>query len=109
MESRIIHPIPEDVRRLADRLRDLADEVESAARWGVPVPIHWYVSGHHFGSVGCSTDPYEFAAWAEYVEADVTESIHHGGVWRSFVADVNGLPVKLSCRVSDAPVDEATA
>jgi hypothetical protein len=75
------------VDTLPNRLRALAEELESAERYGVPMP--------YMGSVaeGASfhLDPDAFDAWAEYTEADVRSYEHDGRRWRSVSVDVNGL------------------
>lgn len=98
------HPIPEDAQRLADRLRMLADEIESAARYGIPIPYCVMASGHPFGSASFSATEEEFAAWAEYVEAEVEDRDHHGASWSEAEADVNGLPLRFSVRHVPAEV-----
>jgi hypothetical protein len=90
------HAIPPDTQRLADRLHHMADEIESAARYGVPIPYMVSASGHEHGFVSFSASLEEFDAWAEYTEADVTEYDHEGGHWWRAVANVNGLPVTFA-------------
>ena len=85
-----------DTTRLARRLRDLAGEVESADRYGVPIPFMFNVNGHEFGGVTFSATAEEFDAWAEYTEATVEEYEHGGKDWRGAKADVNGLPVSFA-------------
>lgn len=92
------HPIPTDAQRMADRLRLLADEIESAARYGVPIPNYINVSGHEYGAVTVSAEEHEFAAWAEYTEAEVRHDHHHGAWWSDFATDVNGLPLRFAVR-----------
>lgn len=92
------HPIPPDVARLTDRLRQLAEEIESAARFGVMVPIRWSVSGHEYGDVGFAATEHEFAAWVDYTEATVIRSHHHGTDWSAVEVDVNGLPLSFAIR-----------
>ena len=102
-----IHQIPEDAQRLANRLRMAADEIESAARYGVPIPSTVSASGHRFGAVGFAATEDEFAAWATYTEAEVEHSHHHGSAWSSAEVDVNGLPLRFSVR--HATVEQVTA
>lgn len=90
-----MQPIPKDAQRLADRLRRLADEVESAARFGVPIPTLMYVSSHKFSDVSFAATEHEFAAWVDYTEARVD---HDGDEWSSARADCNGLPLSFSVR-----------
>lgn len=92
------HPIPEDVQRLVARLRLAADEIESAARYGVPIPSTVSVSGHRFGGANMSATEEEFSAWAEYAEAQVEHRHHHGADWSSFKVDINGLPLSVAVR-----------
>ena len=92
------HPIPEDAQRLADRLRMAADEIESAARYGVPIPSVVSVSGSIYGGMSFAATEDEFVAWAEYAEVDVERDHHHGHDWSSAEADFNGLPVRFSHR-----------
>ena len=93
--------IPADAQRLADRLRMLADEVESAARYGVPVPTLMSVSGHEYGRATFAATEEEFPAWADYVaDADPTREDyeHNGASWSRITVDVNGLPVEFAVR-----------
>ena len=92
------HPIPEDAQRLADRLRMLAVEIESAARYGVPIPYMVSATGHRFGGATFSATAEEFASWAEYTEAEVDEYDHDGFSWESAQVDVNGLPLRFSTK-----------
>jgi hypothetical protein len=95
------HPIPEDAQRLALRLRLLADEVESAARYGVPIPYCVSVTGAEYGGVNISMTEDEFTAWAEYVEAEVTHDRHHGADWSNAAAnigDADRLPLRFHVR-----------
>ena len=73
-----MHTIPPEAQRLADRLRALADEIESAASYGIPIPGIVSASGHEYGDVGFAATPEEFTAWAEYVEAEpVRDALFH--------------------------------
>ena len=92
------HPIPEDVQRLADRLRMAADEILSAARYGVPIPSLVSVSAHEYGGMTFAATLDEFTAWAEYAEVEADRNHHHGCAWSSAEADINGLPVRFSHR-----------
>ena len=80
-----------ETTRLASRLRQLADEIESAARYGLPSPCYVSVSGHEFGDASFSATAEEFDAWAEYTSPQVRDYEHSGKQWRSATADVNGL------------------
>lgn len=93
-----MNTIPEEAQRLADRLRAAADEILSAARYGVPIPYMVSASGHKFGAVSFAATEAEFAAWVEYTEAEVEHNCHHGADWSNAEADVNGLPVRFSAR-----------
>lgn len=92
------HPIPEDAQRLISRLRLLADELASAARYGVPVPSILSVSDtlYDYGVSWHVPNADEFNAWVDYTEATVERREHHGAVWHSFTADVNGLSIRLA-------------
>ena len=92
------YPIPEDAQRLADRLRMAADEIESAARYGLPIPYLVSVSGNKYSGAGFAATEQEFTAWADYTEAEVEHGHHHGADWSSAEADVNGLPLRFSVR-----------
>lgn len=94
--------IPSDAQRLADRLRKAADELESAARYGVPVPDYISFSSHQHGAMYVSAEEHLFNAWAEYAEAKVEHDHHHDADWSCFATDVNGLPVRFAVR-HDAP------
>lgn len=97
--------IPEDVQRLADRLRAAADEIESAARYGVPIPHCISASGHKYGAVSFAATEEEFAAWAAYTEGVVEHGHHHGADWSSVDrVDVNGLPLSFAVRHEAAAV-----
>ena len=98
------HPIPADAQRLADRLRFLAGEIESAARYGVPVPHMVSVSGHEFGGASFSATEAEFSAWAEYTEAEVERYDHDGAHWSRAEADLNGLPLSFGVKHQAAAV-----
>lgn len=99
------HPIPEDVQRLADRLRMAADEILSAARYGVPIPYMVSASGHRFGGVSFAATEAEFTAWAEYTEAEVEDYVGPDGArWSRATVDVNGLPLSFAVRHEAAAV-----
>jgi hypothetical protein len=94
------HPIPPEAQRLANRLRMLAEEIESAARYGVPIPYMVSSSGHAHGRATFAATPEEFAAWADYTEAEVSEYDHAGRRWLSAEVDLNGLPLQFSAAQS---------
>ncbi len=86
-----------DAARLALRLRQLADEIESAHRFGVPIPTVVSVSSHMYGDVRFSATPEMFDAWADYCQDSVvTEYDHDGKHWWNATADVNGLPLRFA-------------
>ena len=91
------HPIPPEAQTLATRLRLLAAEIESAARYGVPIPESFTVNGSHFGAAAAHTDAATFAAWADYLEADTEERRHHGHIWHTAASRIsNGdLPIRV--------------
>lgn len=97
-------PISPDAQRLVNRLRMAADEIESAARFGVPIPFCVTVSGHEFGNASFSATEHEFAAWVDYAEAEVEHYQHKGSQWSRAAADVNGLPVEFAVRHDAAEV-----
>lgn len=96
------HPIPEDVQRLVARLRQAADEIESAARYGVPIPYSISASGHKYGGVSFSANEAEFSAWADYTEAEVEHYEHGGSEWSSADSDVNGMPLSFAVKHATA-------
>lgn len=97
------HPIPEEAQRLAARLRVLADEVESAARYGVPIPYMVSVSGHTHGGASFAATPAEFDAWVDYTEAATEDYRHNGSDWsRAEVVLNEGLPLSFSTARSEA-------
>jgi len=87
------HQIPDAARRLIDRLRMLADELEAAAGYGVPVPIYVTASGHENGHVHIPMTAAEFDAWVEHTDANVRVYHHDGARWRSAKVDLDGLAV----------------
>lgn len=90
------HKIPEDAQRLADRLRLAADEIESAARYGVPIPYLISIDGNQYGGATFSALDGEFDAWVEYSEAAVTNYVHDGSDWSRAEVNVNGLPLSFA-------------
>lgn len=94
--------IPEDAQRLVARLRMLADEIESAARYGVPIPYMVSASGHKFGGASFSATEAEFDAWVDYTfegdeSADREDYEHDGSAWSRAQVTVNGLPLVFAC------------
>ena len=95
-------PYP-DAQRLANRLRMLAEEVESAARYGLPIPSRVSVGGYRFSDASFAATEHEFAAWVDYTGARVEEYEHDGARWSSAEADLSGLPLRFAVR-HGAPV-----
>ncbi len=87
-----------DAATLVARLRQLADEIESAERYGVPIPSNVSVNGYgNIAGASFSATPEEFDAWVEYcIEAEVEEYDHDGKHWRRAVDDVNGLTLEFA-------------
>lgn len=99
-----MNSIPEDAQRLASRLRAAADEIESAARYGVPIPPVVSVSSFTHGGLSFSADEREFAAWVDYTETEAEHYDHHGTRWSSVRVDVNGLELGFAVRHEAAEV-----
>lgn len=93
-----MNSIPEDAQRLIARLRMLAGEIESAARYGVPIPSVVNASGHEYGDASFHATEAEFEAWAEYVsEVGEREDYKYlGRDWSKVRANVNGLPLTFA-------------
>jgi hypothetical protein len=87
---------------IIERLRALADELESAERYGVPLPDVVSAVGYPFGGASFHVDPLVFQAWADYTEATVEEYDHEGDHWRRCRADVNGLLVEFATTTTEA-------
>lgn len=82
---------------LAHRLRLLADEIQSAHRYGVPVPTTLTVDSYDVGGVTFSATPAEYNAWVDYcVGVEVRDYDHDEKHWRTASADVNGLNVRFA-------------
>jgi hypothetical protein len=81
---------------LAQRLRAFADELESAERYGVPIPSVVCATAYPNSHASFSATGEEFDAWADYSDAVVEEYDHEGQHWRRAVADVNGLRVEFA-------------
>lgn len=97
-----MNTIPEDAQRLVQRLRMLADEIESAARYGVPIPYMVSTSGHKCGTASFAATEEEFDAWVDYTfggdeNAHGEDYEHNGKNWSRARVDVNGLPLEFSC------------
>lgn len=98
-----MNTIPEDAQRLAERLRMLADEIESAARYGVPIPYMVSVSGHQLGGASFHATADEFDAWVDYTfggdeHAAGEDYEHRGSAWSRAKVNVNGLPLEFACQ-----------
>jgi len=87
--------ISEDTQRLATRLRMLAEELESAGRYGVPIPESFGVSGYEHGGATAAMTEAEFDAWVEYTEATRIDYEYQGDQWSRAEVDVNGLPMRF--------------
>lgn len=77
--------MPETTGLLIRRLRDAADELESAARYGLTVPPVASVNGYDNleGLQISLATVEEFDAWADYAaDVDVVEYEHDGRRWR---------------------------
>lgn len=95
---------------LAARLRLLADEIDSAHRYGVPIPESIIVVSHGpYGGASTHTDRATFDAWADYLDSEptatVSESRHHGSIWHTVAATIN--EGQLPVRVQTSEPDEA--
>ena len=103
------HPVPAAAQRLADRLRQLAEEIESAARYGVPIPYMVSASGHTHGGASFAATPDEFDAWVDYTfggdeNAEGEDYDHDGASWSHARVNVNGLPLTFSTKRASAEV-----
>ena len=79
---------------LADRLRALAEEMESAERYGVPLPTLVFVNRHSdIAPVSFHTDPATFDSWVNYTEAEPETT--PDARYRVATADINGLRVSF--------------
>lgn len=76
---------------LPDRLRALAEELESAERYGLHLPGSVIVHG---GVTFYLSDPADFNAWTDYLEVDP----HASGGFRCAEGNTNGLPVHVFTR-----------
>lgn len=100
-----MNTIADSAQRLADRLRMAADEIESAARYDIPIPFCVTVSGHEYSGLSFAATEDEFTAWAEYVEGEVRDYEYDGAPWSAVErVDVNGLPVSFFTRHEHAAV-----
>lgn len=83
---------------LARRLRMLATEIESADRYGVPIPSTVSVNGYsNIEGASFAATPEEFDAWADYCVGAVVEEYDHAGKhWRAATADANGLTLRFA-------------
>lgn len=92
------HQIPSDAARLIERARVLADEMASAARYGVPIPATVCIDHYAHGDVtfSCGDDRWMFDSWVDYAEAQVEEYDYDGHHWHRAAANVNGLSLTFS-------------
>jgi hypothetical protein len=79
----------------------LAEEIESAARYGIPIPSMFSISGHTHGGASFSATPDEFDAWVDYTfggdENAIAEDYNLDGAdWSSASVNVNGLPLRFA-------------
>ena len=81
---------------LATRLRQLADEIDSAHRFGVPIPASVTVGHSEHSDISfVEPDRATFDAWVDYTEATTrTEDIGYAR-YVIATADVNGLPLRF--------------
>lgn len=92
------HPIPPHAACLIERGKLLADEMASAARYGLPIPTTVSLNGYdNLEGAAFSFDTIdEFDAWAEYAAANVRECDHDDRHWHHGIGDLNGLAVSFS-------------
>ena len=86
------------VDQLVRRIHDAADEIASAARYGLPIPRIVSVSTYRTGGLQFCATPDEAAAWADYLEVEVQADEHHGSKWSKVNGDANGLPIEVVAR-----------
>jgi hypothetical protein len=102
----------QQVATLVLRLHQLASEIESAHRYGIPIPMVVSVNAYPapMGASFAATSE-EFEAWADYcIGAEVTEYDHDGKHWWRATADVNGLPLEFAAaEVLIVELDEVSA
>lgn len=94
----LVEETPDLAAILVKQLRLAADEIDSARRFGVPIPAIVNVYAFNVATPGMSfsATEHEFAAWVEYTEAEVEEYEHEGKHWSRARADVNGLRVQFA-------------
>ena len=92
------HPITSEAALLIGRAKHLADEMASAARYGLPIPAVVSLNSYdNLEGVSFSLDSMDdFDQWAEYAEANVREYEHVARHWHYGVGDLNGLGVTFS-------------
>ena len=92
------HPITPEAALLIERAKHLADEMASAARWGLPIPTLVAINNYANieGARFTVTSIDDFDAWAEYAEANVHEYDHDDRHWHAGVGDLCGLAVSFS-------------
>jgi hypothetical protein len=82
---------------LPQRLRALADELESAERYGIPLPYMVSVAQARYTHATFHADPDVFDAWADYCEVEPVEyESADNRTWRQVITDINGLKVEFA-------------
>lgn len=86
--------------QLVRRLYDAADELASAARYGLTVPASVSISGYERQGLMLILDTVdEFDTWADYATNATTQEYDHDGAhWHSGVGDLNGLLVTFAVK-----------
>jgi len=107
----LVEEVPDLAALLVKQLRDAADEIDSARRYGVPIPpaVSVYAFNATRPGISFSATEHEFAAWVDYTEAEVEEYEFEGQRWSRASADCNGLRVGFAWSRPVEPVSEATA
>ena len=102
---------PDLAALLVQQLRLAADEIDSARRYGVPIPpiVSVFAFNASHPGLSFSATEHEFAAWVEYAEAEVEEYESGGQRWSRATADVNGLRVGFAWGRPIEDASEATA
>lgn len=94
----VVEEAPDLAALLVKQLRLAADEIDSARRYGVPIPnvVNVYAFNATTPGMSFSATEHEFAAWADYTDADIEEYEYDGKLWSRATADVNGLRVQFA-------------
>lgn len=103
------HPIPLNTQSLIARLRHTADELESAARYGVPIPSTVSVSEGEYGEARFATYANEYGPWLEYSEGTEREYIRDDRRWRSVEAVIGEHDLKIAFATSEPIAAEVTS